>query len=228
MEENFDAIVIGAGHAGCEAGLALARTGNKTLLLTINLDAVAFLACNPSIGGTAKGQLVGEVDALGGEMGVNADKTTIQLRMLNGGKGPAVQSLRAQTDKVCYHNEMKKTLESTENLFLRQGEVTDIQCLENGEKIVTTALGQIYKSKVVVFATGVYLKSRIIIGSYTKESGPNGFSNAQYLSNSLSNLGIKLLRFKTGTPARINGRSINYDVLEVQYTKFLIYNKKIK
>ncbi len=216
MEENFDAIVIGAGHAGCEAGLALARTGNKTLLLTINLDAVAFLACNPSIGGTAKGQLVGEVDALGGEMGVNADKTTIQLRMLNGGKGPAVQSLRAQTDKVCYHNEMKKTLESTENLFLRQGEVTDIQCLENGEKIVTTALGQIYKSKVVVFATGVYLKSRIIIGSYTKESGPNGFSNAQYLSNSLSNLGIKLLRFKTGTPARINGRSINYDVLEVQ------------
>lgn len=216
MEEIFDAVVIGAGHAGCEAGLALARTGNKTLLLTINLDAVAFLACNPSIGGTAKGQLVSEVDALGGEMGVNADKTMIQLRMLNSGKGPAVQSLRAQTDKVSYHNEMKKTLESTENLFLRQGEVVDIKVLENGEKLVTTALGQIYKSKVVVFATGVYLKSRIIIGSYTKESGPNGFANAQYLSDSLSNLGIKLLRFKTGTPARINGRSINYDVLEIQ------------
>ena len=216
MEEIFDAVVIGAGHAGCEAGLALARTGNKTLLLTINLDAVAFLACNPSIGGTAKGQLVSEVDALGGEMGVNADKTMIQLRMLNGGKGPAVQSLRAQTDKVNYHNEMKKTLESTDNLFLRQGEVIDIKCLENGEKLVTTALGQIYRSKVVVFATGVYLKSRIIIGSYTKDSGPNGFSNAQYLSNSLSNLGIKLLRFKTGTPARINGRSIDYNVLEVQ------------
>ncbi len=214
--ENFDAVVIGAGHAGCEAGLALARTGNKTLLLTINLDAVAFLACNPSIGGTAKGQLVGEVDALGGEMGVNADKTVLQLRMLNSGKGPAVQSLRAQTDKVNYHNEMKKTLESCENLYLRQGEVVDIKCFDDGEKEVTTALGQVYHCKVIIFATGVYLKSRIIIGDYTKESGPNGFSSAQYLSNSLAALGIKLLRFKTGTPARINGRSIDYSVLDVQ------------
>ena len=213
--EKFDAIVIGAGHAGCEAALALARTGNKTLLLTLSLDAVAFLACNPSIGGTAKGQLVCEVDALGGEMGVNTDKTLIQLRMLNGGKGPAVQSLRAQADKIEYHNQMKLTLEKTDNLYLRQGEVTEIAELED-EKLVTTAVGQKYSTKALVFATGVYLKSRIIIGDYTKECGPNGFSNAQKLSDSLSGLGIKLLRFKTGTPARINGRSIDYSELEVQ------------
>ena len=213
--ENFDAIVIGAGHAGCEAGLALARTGNKTLLLTLSLDAVAFLACNPSIGGTAKGQLVCEVDALGGEMGVNTDKTLIQLRMLNSGKGPAVQSLRAQADKIEYHNQMKLTLEKTENLFLRQGEVVDIK-EEGNIKIVTTAVGQQYSAKAIVFATGVYLKSRIIIGDWTKDCGPNGFSNAQKLSDSLSNLGIELLRFKTGTPARINGRSIDYSCLEIQ------------
>lgn len=214
--EKFDAIVIGAGHAGCEAGLALARMGQKTLLLTLNLDAVAFLACNPSIGGTAKGQLVSEIDALGGQMGINADKTMLQLRMLNGGKGPAVQSLRAQTDKVEYHNEMKKTLENCDNLFLRQGEVVDIINLENGEKKILTALGQEFICRAVVFATGVYLKSRIIIGDYTKESGPNGFANAQLLSDSLLRLGIKLLRFKTGTPARINGRSIDYSVLDKQ------------
>ena len=214
--EKFDAIVIGAGHAGCEAALALARTGNKTLLLTISLDAVAFLACNPSIGGTAKGQLVCEIDALGGEMGVNTDKTLIQLRMLNRGKGPAVQSLRAQADKEQYHSEMKKTIENTPNLFLRQAEVVDIECLDNGEKIVTTALEQKFGCKVVVFATGVYLKSRIIIGDYTKECGPNGFSNAQKLSDSLKKLGIELLRFKTGTPARVNGRSIDYSQLEIQ------------
>lgn len=215
--EKFDAIVIGAGHAGCEAGLALARTGNKTLLLTLNLDAVAFLACNPSIGGTAKGQLVNEIDALGGEMGKNADKTMIQLRMLNSGKGPAVQSLRAQTDKISYHNEMKKTLENCPSLYLRQGEVVDIDVLDNGEKIVKTALGTEYLCRAIVFATGVYLKSNIIIGSYTKESGPNGFSSALHLSDSLKKLGIKLLRFKTGTPARINGRSIDYSKLEIQY-----------
>lgn len=214
--ENFDAIVIGAGHAGCEAALALARTGNKTLLLTLSLDAVAFLACNPSIGGTAKGQLVAEVDALGGEMGVNTDKTLIQLRMLNSGKGPAVQSLRAQADKIEYHNQMKLTLEKTENLFLRQGEVVSIKELEDGLKEIETAVGLIYRCKVIVFATGVYLKSRIIIGPYTKDCGPNGFSNAQKLSDSLSKLGIKLLRFKTGTPARINARSIDYSQLEVQ------------
>lgn len=214
--EYFDAVVIGAGHAGCEAGLALARTGNKTLLLTLNLDAVAFLACNPSIGGTAKGQLVSEIDALGGEMGINADKTMIQLRMLNSGKGYAVQSLRAQTDKIDYHNQMKRTLENCENLFLRQGEVVDIKCLEDGNKVIKTALGVEYLCKACVFATGVYLKSQIIIGDYIKDSGPNGFSNAMMLSKSLENLGIELYRFKTGTPARINGRSIDYGKLEVQ------------
>ena len=214
--EKFDAIVIGAGHAGCEAALALARTENKTLLLTLSLDAVAFLACNPSIGGTAKGQLVAEVDALGGEMGINTDKTLIQLRMLNSGKGPAVQSLRAQADKIEYHNQMKHTLEKTLNLFLKQGEVTDIKELENGDKLIKTAVGLKFQAKALVFATGVYLKSRIIIGDYTKECGPNGFSNAMKLSESLEKLGIKLLRFKTGTPARINGRSIDYSALEVQ------------
>lgn len=213
--EEFDAIVIGAGHAGCEAGLALARMGNRTLLLTLSLDAVAFLACNPSIGGTAKGQLVCEIDALGGQMGINADKTMLQIRMLNRGKGPAVQSLRAQSDKIEYHNEMKKTLENTENLFLKQGEATKIT-LDGDYKIVETAVGNSYKAKALVFATGVYLKSRIIIGDYTKECGPNGFSNAMLLSNSLKELGIKLLRFKTGTPARINSRSIDFSSLEVQ------------
>lgn len=213
--EEFDAIVIGAGHAGCEAGLALARMGNRTLLLTLSLDAVAFLACNPSIGGTAKGQLVCEIDALGGQMGINADKTMLQIRMLNRGKGPAVQSLRAQSDKIEYHNEMKKTLENTENLFLKQGEATKIT-LDGDYKIVETAVGNRYKAKALVFATGVYLKSRIIIGDYTKECGPNGFSNAMFLSNSLKELGIKLLRFKTGTPARINSRSIDFSSLEVQ------------
>ena len=214
--KDFDAIVIGAGHAGCEAALALARTGNKTLLLSLNLDSVAFLACNPSIGGTAKGQLVCEIDALGGEMGINTDKTLIQLRMLNQGKGPAVQSLRAQADKIEYHNQMKKTLENTENLFLRQGEAVEIIENNDGTKTVKLAVGKDVNAKVVVFATGVYLKSRIIIGDYTKEVGPNGFSNAEKLSDSLKNLGIKLLRFKTGTPARVNGRSVDFSKLEVQ------------
>ena len=213
--ENFDAIVIGAGHAGCEAGLALARTGQKTLLLTLSLDAVAFLACNPSIGGTAKGQLVSEIDALGGEMGVNADKTLIQLRMLNRGKGPAVQSLRAQVDKEDYHIQMKKTIENTPNLYLRQGESVEI-ILDGEYKIVKTAVGLSYRAKALVFATGVYLKSRIIIGEYTNDVGPNGFMNSKLLSDSLKNLGIKLLRFKTGTPARIHARSIDYSKLEIQ------------
>ena len=222
--EKFDAIVIGAGHAGCEAALALARMGNKTLLLTLSLDAVAFLACNPSIGGTAKGQLVAEVDALGGEMGINIDKTLIQLRMLNSGKGPAVQSLRAQADKHKYHSEMKNTIENTPNLFFRQGEAVDIVCNEDGNKIVKTAVGMDYQCKAIVFATGVYLKSRIIIGDYTKDVGPNGFMNAQKLSASLEKLGLKLLRFKTGTPARINSRSIDYSKLEIQYGESDIQN----
>ena len=165
--DEFDAIVVGAGHAGCEAALALARTKNKTLLLSLSLDAVAFLACNPSIGGTAKGQLASEVDALGGQMGINIDKTIIQLRMLNSGKGPAVQSLRAQADKIAYHNEMKKTIENTANLYLRQAEVTDVT-EEGNYKIVTTAVGKQYKAKAVVFATGVYLKRGTTYLSFTR------------------------------------------------------------
>ena len=213
--EKFDAVVIGAGHAGCEAALALARTGQKTLLLTLSLDAVAFLACNPSIGGTAKGHLVCEVDALGGEMGVNTDKTLIQIRMLNSGKGPAVQSLRAQADKVAYHTEMKKTIENTPNLYLKQAEVSNI--IDNSdEKIVQTVVGDEFSCRAIVFATGVYLNSDIVIGPYVENVGPNGFKNAKYLSTCLKNLGIKLLRFKTGTPARVNGRSIDYSCLSEQ------------
>jgi len=212
---RYDAIVIGAGHAGCEAALALARMGNKTLLLTLSLDAVAFLACNPSIGGTAKGHLVCEIDALGGEMGVNTDKTLIQLRMLNSGKGPAVQSLRAQADKIEYHNEMKRTLENTPNLYLKQGEVTLVEKNIDGW-MVTVAVGDIFEARTLVFATGVYLKSEIIIGQYREDVGPNGFKNAKSLSSSLSKLGFKLLRFKTGTPARVNARSIDFSTLSIQ------------
>ncbi len=213
--EEFDSVVIGAGHAGCEAALALARTDNKTLLLTISLDAIAFLACNPSIGGTAKGQLVAEVDALGGEMGINADKTAIQIRMLNRGKGPAVQSLRVQADKNEYHKQMKKVLEKEKNLFVRQGEVVSVE-IEKGYKIITTNLGLKYKAKSVVFATGVYLKSEIIVGKSREAVGPNGFKNASQLSNSLQKLGIKLLRFKTGTPVRLHARSVDYSKMELQ------------
>ena len=213
--EKFDAVVIGAGHAGCEAGLALARMGNKTLLLTLSLDAVAFLACNPSIGGTAKGHLVCEIDALGGQMGINIDKTLIQIRMLNSSKGPAVQSLRAQADKIAYHTEMKKTLENTPNLFLKQAEVCEVK--DNNEvKIVKTLVGDEFECKAVVFATGVYLNSDIIIGKTVENIGPNGFKNAKYLSKTLTDLGVKLLRFKTGTPARINSRSIDFSQLPVQ------------
>ncbi len=215
ITEDFDSIVIGAGHAGCEAALALARTGNKTLLLTISLDAIAFLACNPSIGGTAKGQLVSEVDALGGEMGIIADRTAIQIRMLNRGKGPAVQSLRAQADKNAYHTEMKKELEKEKNLFVRQGEAVSIE-LDGNKKLVTTAVGLTYRANSIVFATGVYLKSEIIIGSYREKVGPNGFKNSAKLSDSLKKLGIKLLRFKTGTPVRIHSRSVDFDKMEVQ------------
>lgn len=213
--EKFDSIVVGAGHAGCESALALARTGNKTLLLTISLDAIAFLACNPSIGGTAKGQLVAEIDALGGEMGKVADKTALQIRMLNRGKGPAVQSLRAQVDKNAYHTEMKRVLEQEANLFIRQGEVAKIE-VENSQKIITTHLGLKYSAKSVVFATGVYLKSEIIIGSCREATGPNGFKNSTKLSQSLKDLGIDLLRFKTGTPVRLHARSVDYSKLEIQ------------
>jgi tRNA uridine 5-carboxymethylaminomethyl modification enzyme len=214
--KGYDAIVIGSGHAGCEASLALARKGVNTLLLTLNLDSIAFLACNPSIGGTAKGQLVSEIDALGGQMGINADKATIQRRMLNSSKGAAVQSLRVQADKIIYHTYMKETLENTPNLTIKQAEASDL-VVKNGKIVaVKTAQGETYACKVAVLCTGVYLKSKIIIGKFTKDEGPNGFSNATYLTKSLLKHGFKLLRFKTGTPVRIHKDTINYDILEVQ------------
>ena len=216
MGNRFDAIVIGSGHAGCEACLALARKGHKTLLLTISLDAIAFLACNPSIGGTAKGHLVCEIDALGGEMGVNTDATSIQIRMLNAGKGPAVYSLRAQVDKQAYHNRMKRVLEDQENLYIKQAEAKEI-LVENGEvKGVLTEQGETYLASTIVVATGVYLKSRIIIGEYSKNVGPNGFARAENLTESIASLGHSIVRFKTGTPARINGRTIDFSAMEVQ------------
>ena len=216
MRNEFDAVVVGAGHAGCEAALALARLGKKVLLTCLNLDSIAFLACNPSIGGTAKGHLVCEIDALGGEMGINADETAIQIRMLNEGKGPAVHSLRAQVDKINYHTRMKKILEENPIIYLKQAEIVEI--IEKNGKIcaVKTALGEIFPCKVVVVSTGVYLKSRIIIGEFTQNVGPNGFASANHLTQSLMNMGITIRRFKTGTPARINGRTIDFSSLEKQ------------
>lgn len=216
-QENFDAIVIGAGHAGCEAALALARLNNKTLMLCLNLDSIAFLACNPSIGGTAKGQLVCEIDALGGEIGKNTDKTLIQIRMLNRGKGPAVYSLRAQADKVNYHTEMKKTLEAQPNLFIKQAEAKNILVKDGKVVGLETAQGQVFGTKVVVVATGVYLKSKIIVGEWTNDVGPNGFSNSKHLTQSLQDLGFEIKRLKTGTPARVDRKSIDFSNLEVQH-----------
>lgn len=214
--DNYDAVVIGSGHAGCEACLALARKGIKTVLLTLNLDSIAFLACNPSIGGTAKGHLVCEIDALGGQMGLNADKSTIQRRMLNSSKGPAVQSLRVQTDKIKYHDYMKETLENQPNLDIRQAEASEI-VVKNGKVIgVKTAQGQLYTCKTAVICTGVYLNSRIIVGEYLKDSGPNGFANATKLTRSLLKLGMSIRRFKTGTPVRIYNDTVNYDKVEIQ------------
>ena len=214
--EHYDAIVIGSGHAGSEACLALSRLGKKTLLTTLNLDSIAFLACNPSIGGTAKGQLAGEIDALGGEMGINADKSLLQLRMLNSGKGPAVQSLRAQVDKITYHNEMKHTIEQQENLDILQCEASEILVENNAVVGIKTSMGEVFSCSAVVVATGVYLNSKIIIGDYTKNTGPNGFEAATHLTKSLIDLGIEIRRFKTGTPARIDGKSVDYSKFEVQ------------
>lgn len=213
---NKKAVVVGSGHAGCEAALALARMGIETTLLALNLDSVAFLACNPSIGGTAKGHLVCEIDALGGEMGIIADKTTLQRRMLNESKGPAVHSLRAQVDKVKYHTEMKKVLENTKNLWLRQAEASEIIVEDGVIKGVKTAQGETYLADAVVLCTGVYLKSRIIIGKYTNNVGPNGFAPANFLTQSLIDNGITVRRFKTGTPVRIHRDTIDFSQLEVQ------------
>lgn len=214
--EDFDIAVIGAGHAGIEAGLAAARLGCKTAVFTINLDAVGNMPCNPSIGGTAKGHLVCEIDALGGEMGRAADATFLQSRMLNLGKGPAVHSLRVQSDRRAYSQYMKNALESTENLSLIQAEITEI-LTENGKVCgVVTHLNAQYGARAVIIASGTYLRGRVIIGDKSYESGPDGMFAATQLSSCLEKLGVPLRRFKTGTPARVNRRSINFDGLETQ------------
>ena len=219
MEYNageYDIAVIGAGHAGCEAGLASARLGLKTLVFSISLEAVANMPCNPHIGGSSKGHLVRELDALGGEMGKNIDKTYTQLRMLNTSKGPAVYSLRAQADRKRYQEEMKHILERQENLYLKQAEIVDIGVEEGKVKFVKTNIGAIYKVKAVVLATGTYLKGKIFIGETSFESGPDGVFPANELSKILSKIGINLVRFKTGTPARINKNSIDFSKMEIQ------------
>ena len=208
---TYDVVVVGAGHAGCEAGLAAARMGMKTLMLSINLEAVAMMACNPSIGGTGKGHLVREIDALGGEMGINIDKTFIQSRMLNTAKGPAVHSLRAQADKNEYHIEMKKTLEAEENLHLKQGEVIDLM-IEDGKACgVVVKTGAMYRSKVVILATGTFLAGKIFIGESVFESGPNGLAPSNELAQRLREYGLPIRRFKTGTPARALAKSLDYE-----------------
>ncbi|MBM7704217.1 tRNA uridine-5-carboxymethylaminomethyl(34) synthesis enzyme MnmG [Metabacillus iocasae] len=213
---DYDVIVIGAGHAGCEAALASARMGAKTLAITINLDMVAFMPCNPSVGGPAKGIVVREIDALGGEMGKNIDKTHIQMRMLNTGKGPAVRALRAQADKFLYQHELKKTLENEENLTLLQGMVERL-IVEDGEcKGVITQTGATYKAKTVVITTGTFLRGEIILGQLKYSSGPNNQQPSVQLSEHLEELGFDLVRFKTGTPPRVNSHTIDYSKTEIQ------------
>ena len=213
---EYDIAVIGAGHAGCEAALAAARMGMKTLIFSISLEAVANMPCNPHIGGSSKGHLVREIDCLGGEMGKNIDKTMIQIKMLNTSKGPAVHSLRAQADRKRYQMEMKHTLEKQDNLELKQAEIVNIT-VENGKvKSIETDVGAIYNVKAIIVATGTYLKGEIFIGDYTRKSGPDGVFPSEKLSDCLKKLGIELIRFKTGTPARINRKSIDFSKMEVQ------------
>jgi len=217
MGKTYDAIVVGGGHAGVEAAYALAATRHDTLILSLTLDAIAFLACNPNIGGTGKGHLVKEVDALGGLMGILADQATIQTRMLNTGNGPAVQSLRAQVDKALYHRLAKAALESTPHLSVLEGEATELLTEGGAVKGVKTAMGDTFFAKVVVLATGVYLDSRIIVGDYVRDTGPNGYTRSSGLSASLSGCGLTLRRFKTGTPARVLASSIDFSKMVPQY-----------
>jgi len=213
---KYDIAVIGAGHAGCEAALAAARMGMKTLLFSISLEAVANMPCNPHIGGSSKGHLVKEIDCLGGEMGKNIDKTYTQMRMLNTSKGPAVYSLRAQADRKRYQLEMKHTLEKQENLFLKQAEIVDIGVEDGKVKWIETNIGAIYQVDAIILATGTYLKGKIYIGEVSYESGPDGVFPAVRLSDTLRKIGINLIRFKTGTPARINKKSVDFSKMEVQ------------
>ena len=216
LTENYDVAIVGAGHAGCEAALACARLGLETIMFTVSVDSIALMPCNPNIGGSSKGHLVKEIDALGGEMGKNIDKTFIQSKMLNVSKGPAVHSLRAQADKQEYTREMRKTLENTEHLTIRQAEVTEIMAEDGVVKGVKTYSGAEYHTKAVVLCTGTYLKARCIYGDISNETGPNGLQAANYLTSSLKELGIEMYRFKTGTPARIDKRSVDFSKMEEQ------------
>ena len=217
LEENFDVVVVGAGHAGCEAALACARVGLETIMFTVSVDSIALMPCNPNIGGSSKGHLVRELDALGGEMGKNIDKTFLQSKMLNRSKGPAVHSLRAQADKQAYSTAMRRTLEEEKNLTVRQGEITKL--LVEDKKIigVETFSGAIYHCKAVILCTGTYLKARCVYGDVSNYTGPNGLQAANCLTDSLKELGIDLYRFKTGTPARIAGNTIDYSKMEEQF-----------
>ena len=217
LEKNCDIVVVGAGHAGCEAALACARLGLDTVMFTVSVDSIALMPCNPNIGGSSKGHLVRELDALGGEMGKNIDKTFIQSKMLNQSKGPAVHSLRAQADKQAYSTEMRKTLENQLNLTIKQGEVTELLAEEGKITGVKLYSGAIYHCQAVVLCTGTYLKARCIYGDVSNYTGPNGLQAANYLTDSLKKLGIEMFRFKTGTPARIAGNSIDYSKMEEQF-----------
>lgn len=217
LEEYYDIVVVGAGHAGCEAALASARLGFKTICFTVSMDSIALMPCNPNIGGSSKGHLVKEIDALGGEMGINIDKTYIQSKMLNRSKGPAVHSLRAQADKKMYSMSMTQIMGNTENLTVRQGEVTQILTDKGKITGVKTYSGAVYHAKAVILTTGTYLKARCIYGDVSNETGPNGLQAANYLTQSLRDLGIEIRRFKTGTPARIDRNSIDFSKMEEQF-----------
>jgi tRNA uridine 5-carboxymethylaminomethyl modification enzyme len=216
LVENYDVVVIGAGHAGCEAALAAARLGMNTIMFTVSVDSIALMPCNPNIGGSSKGHLVREVDALGGEMGKNIDKTFIQSKMLNKSKGPAVHSLRAQADKQRYSSSMRHVLENTEGLTIRQAEVTELIVEDDEIKGVKTFSGASYLSKAVILCTGTYLKARCIYGDVSNYTGPNGLQAANHLTDSLKKCGIEMFRFKTGTPARIDGRTVDFSKMEEQ------------
>lgn len=217
IEENYDVVIIGAGHAGCEAALASARLGFNTIVFTVSVDSIALMPCNPNIGGTSKGHLVREIDALGGEMGKNIDKSFIQSKMLNKSKGPAVHSLRAQADKQDYTREMRRTLENTDNLTIKQGEISEIIVVDGVIKGVKTVSGATYFAKAVVLATGVYLKAKCIYGDVCEYTGPNGLMAANHLTDSLIQNGIKMRRFKTGTPARVDKRTVDFSKMEEQF-----------
>lgn len=217
LEESYDIVVVGAGHAGCEAALACARLGLETIVFTVSVDSIALMPCNPNVGGSSKGHLVRELDALGGEMGKNIDKTFIQSKMLNVSKGPAVHSLRAQADKQHYSREMRKTLENTDHLTIRQAEVSEIIVEDHRIKGVKTFSGAVYHAKAVVLCTGTYLRARCIYGDVSNATGPNGLQAANHLTESLKANGIEMFRFKTGTPARVDGRTVDYSKMEEQF-----------